>query len=171
MVPHTDLEQLVGPHIKHLTHAFSRRFSERVRSLAGNDFPMVYGHILGYLYYQQNQGKPVYQRDIEGLCHITRSSVTGVVKLMEKKGYITRRSVPGDARLKELSLTSQGVETFLRSQQAMTQVEELATRGLTPEERQTFLSLCRRIETNLSDKNDQKEGFHAENHFVPGKRV
>lgn len=159
-----DPSQLVGPHIKHLNHAFSRKFSETVRSLEGDDFPVVYGHILGYLFVQKARGKAVYQRDIEGVCHITRSSVTGVVKLMEKKGYITRQSVAGDARLKELVLTEQGTEAFLRTRQAMDQLEAQATRGLSPQEKAQFLSLCRRIEANLSDK---KECIHAKAHFIP----
>ncbi len=159
-----DPSQLVGPHIKHLNHAFSRKFSETVRNLEGDDFPVVYGHILGYLFFQKASGKAVYQRDIEGVCHITRSSVTGVVKLMEKKGYITRQSVAGDARLKELVLTEQGTEAFLRTRQAMDRLEAQATRGLSPQEKAQFLSLCRRIEANLSDK---KECIHAENHSIP----
>lgn len=39
----------------------------------------------------------MFQKDIEEAFNITRSSVTGVVKLMEQKGYIRRESVAGDA--------------------------------------------------------------------------
>ena len=36
---------------------------------------------------------------------MARSTVTGVVKLMERKGLIRRESVSSDARLKKLVLT------------------------------------------------------------------
>ena len=69
-----------------------------------------------------------------------------------------------DARLKELVLTEQGTEAFLRTRQAMDQLEAQATRGLSPQEKAQFLSLCQRIEANLSDK---KECIHAKAHFIP----
>ena len=40
---------------------------------------------------------------------ITRSTVTNILQLMERKGYIERRSVPQDARLKQLVLTEEGI--------------------------------------------------------------
>ena len=60
----------------------------------------MHGRILGYLYW--SRPKDVYQKDIEEHFNITRSSVAGIVKLMEQKGYILRQSVQGDARLKKL---------------------------------------------------------------------
>lgn len=55
----------------------------------------MHGRILGYLYW--SRPKDVYQKDIEEHFNITRSSVAGIVKLMEQKGYILRQSVQGDA--------------------------------------------------------------------------
>ena len=46
--------------------------------------------------------KPIFQRDIEEAFQIRRSTVTGIIKLIEQKGYITRTSVESDARLKQL---------------------------------------------------------------------
>ena len=46
----------------------------------------------------------------------------------------------------------------------MDQLEAQATRGLSPQEKAQFLSLCQRIEANLSDK---KECIHAKAHFIP----
>lgn len=46
--------------------------------------------------------KPIFQRDIEEAFQIRRSTVTGIIKLIEQKGYLTRTSVESDARLKQL---------------------------------------------------------------------
>lgn len=157
---------LVGPHIKYLNHAFARRFSEIARNNGLDEFSIVHGHILGFLL--RNSHRDVYQRDLEETFNITRSSVTGVVKQLEKTGCITRQSVAGDARLKKLCLTPQGMEICRRTRQALDQVEDLAIRGLTPEQCSQFLDLCRIIEGNLSEK---KECAHAKNHSVPGEGV
>lgn len=157
---------LVGPHIKYLNHAFARKFSEIARSHGMDEFSIVHGHILGFLLC--NRHRDIYQRDLEETFNITRSSVTGVVKLLEKKGCITRQSVAGDARLKKLSLTPQGAEICRQTKQALDQVEALAVQGLSPEQCQQFLALCRIIEGNLSDK---KECVHAKNHSIPGEGI
>ena len=67
----------------------------------------MHGWIIGYLY--RHRDTPVFQRDIEREFSITRSTVTNILQLMERKGYIERRSVPQDARLKQLVLTEEGI--------------------------------------------------------------
>ena len=141
-------DRYLGPRIKFLYHAFNRKFMETARANGVEELTSMHGRILGYLYW--SRPKDVYQKDIEEHFNITRSSVAGIVKLMEQKGYILRQSVQGDARLKKLSLT------------------DLGTRGLSPEQVETFLSLCDAIQTNLIP---QKECAHAKNHSVPSQGV
>ena len=50
---------------------------------------------------------------------VNRSTVTSIVKLMEKKGYIERENVPGDARLKKLILTPLGEEMHFKTKQTL----------------------------------------------------
>ena len=57
-----------------------------------------------------HRDEPVFQRDIEREFSITRSTVTNILQLMERKGYIQRLSVPQDARLKQLVLTEEGIQ-------------------------------------------------------------
>lgn len=142
----------IGAEVKALSHAFRRQFSESLRQSGAEDLSAMQGHIIGYLYYCQD--RDVFQRDIEETFNITRSSVTGIVKLMEEKGYLTRQSVQGDARLKKLTLTPKGLEHHQRAMAAIEQVEDDAVRGFTPEEIDLFHTLCARIRTNLSDKKE-----------------
>lgn len=130
-----------------LDHALTRKCLKIARERGIDEFSMMHGHILGFLYCRQQQD--VYQRDLEAAFNITRSSVSGMVKLMEKKGYITRQSAAGDTRLKKLSLTELGISVFERSMEAIEEVEALAVQGLSLEERQLFQALCRRIQGNL----------------------
>ena len=73
-----------------------------------DELTAMHGWILGYLC--RNEDKDIFQKDIEAEFKICRSTVTNILKLMEKKGYIRRESVPYDARLKKLVLTDTGRE-------------------------------------------------------------
>ena len=159
-------DQSVGTRLKVLNHAFIRKFVELAREMGVDELSIMHGRIMGYLY--AHSGEDVFQRDLERVFNITRSSVTGVVQLMEKKGYITRQSVEGDARLKKLSLTDLGKQTCESSMDAIDQAEKLAIQGLSQEEIAAFLTICRKIEDNLGVR---KECGNAQNIAVTGQGV
>lgn len=110
----------------------------------------VQGWIIGYLY--ENQDKEVFQRDIQEQFSIRRSTVTGILQLMEKNGLITRSSVDRDARLKRLELTPRAKELHERIERSVRQVEDRIAHSLTAEEKQEFIRLCEKIRENLSEK-------------------
>lgn len=102
--------------------------------------------VMGYLY--ENRDRDVFQRDIQELFGVRRSTVTGILQLMEKNGWITRQSVGEDARLKKIQLTPQAVELHERVGQCIRKTEELLSKGLTQEEKQEFFRLCEKIRRN-----------------------
>ena len=57
-------------------------------------------HVLHYILFQSLRCD-IYQRDVEKEFQIRRSTVTGTLQLLEKKGFIRRESVEWDARLKK----------------------------------------------------------------------
>jgi DNA-binding MarR family transcriptional regulator len=46
--------------------------------------------IIGFL--DMNEGKEIFQKDIEAEFNIRRSTATGILKLMEKNGFINRQT-------------------------------------------------------------------------------
>ncbi len=84
-----------------------RRLNQFSRANGVEQTTPMHGWIIEYLYRHRNE--PVFQRDIEREFSITRSTVTNILQLMERKGYIQRLSVPQDARLKQLVLTEEGI--------------------------------------------------------------
>lgn len=159
-------DRYIGPRIKSLNHALNRKIMETARANGLDELTTMHGRILGYLYW--NPDRDVFQKDIEETFNITRSSVAGLVKLMEQKGYILRQSVQGDARLKKLCLTELGRQACVQSSQVFQQVEALAVQGLTPEQVKTFFSICDTIQANLIS---QKECAHAKNHSIPSQGI
>ena len=96
-----------------------------------------------------NQFHRVYQRDIEREFSITRSTVTNILQLMERKGYIQRQSVPQDARLKRLILTEEGVRVHEKTMLSLHQTDEFVAGLLTEEENAELLRLLNKLRKGL----------------------
>lgn len=92
------------PEIGHLIHILShqmKRQTDCLPLLKDSDLTPVQQQILKFILIESRH-HPVFQRDIEEAFQIRRSTVTGIIRLIEQKGYITRTSVEHDARLKQL---------------------------------------------------------------------
>ena len=107
----------------------------------------MHGWIIEYLY--RHRDEQVFQRDIEREFSITRSTVTNILQLMERKGYIERQSVPQDARLKRLVLTEKGACIREKTMQALHQTDEFVESLLTPEENAELLRLLNKLRKGL----------------------
>ena len=91
----------------------------------------------------------VFQRDIEREFSITRSTVTNILQLMERKGYIERRSVPQDARLKQLVLTEEGIRFHENTIRSFHQTDDYVAGLLTEEENTELLRLLNKLRDAL----------------------
>ena len=66
---------------------------QRIHSAAHQDADRLtgmHGYLIRYLY--ENQGRDVFQKDIEKTFSISRSTVTVTLQLMEKNGLIERKA-------------------------------------------------------------------------------
>ena len=100
----------VGHEIHVLSNMIGRKIDEEKRQRNMGDVSPVQAWVIRYLH--DHKGQEICQRDLERDFNITRSTVTGILQLMEKKGYILRVSVPTDARLKQILLTNQGEDLY-----------------------------------------------------------
>lgn len=105
-----------------------------------------FGWILGFLYHAQ---RPVYQKDIESNFGIARSTVTNILQLMEKKGYLTRTNDEHDARLKRLELTELGKKVHLDTIAVIDSAHDTMEAGITDEERRICFEVLGKICKNV----------------------
>ena len=94
------------------------------------------------------------QKELAERFSITPAAVTGIIKNLERDGYITR-SVGKDSRVNEISITPLGREVVERSREAFYSIDCAMFAGFTDEELSAYLSVMERIESNLMRK---KEG-------------
>lgn len=109
--------------------------------------------ILGLIEHQE--GKEIFQRDLEEKFGITRSTVSKVVNLMVRKGLIERSPVEYDARLKKLSLTEKSRELLAIMKEDHETVDKVLMQGFSEEEKAKLREYVCRMKQNL--KNMQKD--------------
>ncbi len=136
--------------IKTLDNLFFRNMFAYETSQRGMDeVTVMHGWILGFLY--ENDDRDIFQKDIETEFSIARSTVTSIVKLMEKKGYIRRESVEQDGRLKKLVLTAKGRKIHEQHIGCIDVLEARCKRNITPEEMEAFLAVAGKLKQNLEE--------------------
>lgn len=143
----------VGKAIRSLSNRIMRRFdADRPDREVLERITGINRLVIGFLAEQRQAGKEVYQRDLEEVFDVTRSTVSKVVDLMERKGLVERRAVAGDARLKKLELTPKALELSARMRAYAKGVEGEITAGFTPQEIETLLGYIDRMKKNLGEE-------------------
>jgi DNA-binding MarR family transcriptional regulator len=110
----------------------------------------VQSRILGFISHNSEK-RDIFQKDIEEELDIRRSSVTSVLQLMEKNGYIERRSVSKDARLKKIIITEKGMEVQRNVWNLIQELEKSLIDELSDEELEVLVSLIDRLSNKIAD--------------------
>lgn len=134
---------------------------KRYRDKLGESSPMplptgMQGWVIGYLYNHQQQD--VFQRDLESVFSVRRPTMSNILQLMEKNGYITRMNVEHDARLKKIILTPKAISDHEHVMENIRTTEAKIVEGLTQEEIDSFLEIIKKIEKNLDTENTRSGG-------------
>lgn len=145
--PPWDGPQVIPAQLRRVDNLIFRRLNQFSRANGVEQTTPMHGWIIEYLY--RHRDEPVFQRDIEREFSITRSTVTNILQLMERKGYITRQSVEQDARLKQLVLTEKGRQFHEDTMRAFHQTDEYVAGLLTEEENTELLRLLNKLYLGL----------------------
>lgn len=136
-----------GHEIKMLSNLLRRQMDYQEAAEGEAEFTGVQGRILGFLY--ENRDREIVQRDIEAEFMIRRSTVTGILQLMEKNGLIYRQPVARDARLKQLKLTDKAIAAHHRIEERIDTIEARLMKGISSGEMELFYSVTERMKKNL----------------------
>lgn len=108
-------------------------------------------YIINYIASKGNED--VFQRDIDKRFSLRRPTTTEILKLMERNGLVTKKSVENDLRLKKVVLTKkakaigQDFEVFLDS------MEKQMTEGISDEHMDIFFDVIEKMRLNLENEN------------------
>ncbi len=145
----------IGREIKMLSNLIIREFQASMAKLDLDRVTAMNIWILGYLY--NNRGRIIYQKDIEKEFNVARSTVAGLVKLMEQKGFIGRYDVETDARLKSLKLTEKGEQVYTAAHMKAEEIERRLHSGISGDELEAFIKTVEKMKKSLESKCEKGE--------------
>jgi DNA-binding MarR family transcriptional regulator len=147
-----DKRRSVGKSVRSLNNLIMRRFdSNRPDREALERVTNANRWVISFLVEQQNNGKDVYQKDLETAFCITRSTISKVIDLMIQKDLIRRMPVAHDARLKKLVLTQKAMELSEKMRIYADGVEREITAGFSDKELDTLFEYIDRMKKNLGE--------------------
>ena len=137
----------IGWHIKVISNLIKREVGnygceKNPDELTGNNM-----FIIGYL--AKNEENDIFQKDLEEIFSVRRSTMSAIILRMEKKGFLTRESVARDARLKKLVLTEKGKKIHEMIESRITDTEEKLAAGLSEDEKRLLFVLLEKLRHNL----------------------
>lgn len=136
-------------HIGFEVHMLDRMIGQSFHDLYEKEnLSKLQNWIIRYLY--ENRDKDNYQRDIEAVFHIARSTATGILQSLEKQGYLTRKASEQDARMKHLELTQKAITLQEEILHKIEQTESILIREIPREEVETFLRVLNQMQKNLN---------------------
>lgn len=113
-------------------------------------------HILNYILLETLH-RDIYQKNIEEEFQIRKSTVSGILKLIEKNGFIYRESVKEDARLKRILPTKKAEAMRPSILEHIHETEIRMTEGVSEQD----LFLCKKVLyqmcQNLAEKNRENK--------------
>lgn len=113
--------------------------------------------IIGYLFNAEEEGREVFQRDFESNFGITRSTVSKMFSLLEKKNFIRREGVSHDARLKKITLTDKSREIAKTMRAEVEDIEEKLIAGFSQNELDQLTGYFERLQINLDSAKRERE--------------
>lgn len=113
-----------------------------------NGITGVQGRILLFII-GESESRDIFQRDIEEVFNLRRSSATGILQSLEKNGLIIRENVIHDARLKKIIVTDKGNQM---KEQVIKDIEELELKimkNISEKDMEHFLVIIKKMSENL----------------------
>ncbi|MCI8478400.1 MAG: MarR family transcriptional regulator [Oscillospiraceae bacterium] len=140
-----DRQCSLGFTIRCLSNLMRRKLCESAPLSEGRS--EVGGQIMGFLC--DHADREFYQRDVEEIFYIRRSTASRFLKDLERDGLLLRQGVSQDGRLKRLIPTEKALAIHEELNRKALQVESILSNGLTPEEITQFVAIAQKIQQNL----------------------
>ena len=138
-------ERKVAFEIKLLDNLISRKIIENKKE--NKTLSHVQASILKYLF--ENNNKTIYQNDLEVFLNVRRSTISGILKTMEKNNLIKRIDSKSDARKKEIVLTDYSIKKSKEMKKKVTLFETLLVKGISYEELEIFFRVIDKLKENV----------------------
>ena len=150
--------EMMGAYIPMLHNQFKEQMNRLVDKI---DLTTSQIHVLFYL---RNRGdEEVIQKDIEETFNLSNPTVTGIIKRLEAKEFVTRTVSSKDARSKSIHLTEKSIAAKEEKKQTMHEDNKKGLEGITEEELDVLEECFIRMLNNMEGRCSNKDG-HGHGH-------
>ena len=152
MNENNDLGKMIG----HTSVMFRRHLDRAIANAAADDSGAISGRnfwILRYL--EDHRGENVFQKDLENVFKIRRSTISKTVELMEQKQLVVRVSVNGDARMKKLCLTPKADQVLEAVKKEVDALEQSIRQVFDPADYDALMQSLRQLCSFLDEKTEE----------------
>lgn len=147
----------IGKWINLVSHQLRRQFLfDECEEKGSDDLTNMQKHILHFILLE-TMHRDLFQKDLEKEFNIRRSTATGTLQLLEKKGYLYREPVKEDARLKRIVPTESALKIREFLLENISKREKQIRQGITEEELEVFIRVMKKIFANISLNEKSKE--------------
>lgn len=161
-----DIEDKIrNMHMGKLVHILSHQMKRNnaIATMSDDDgLTTMQKHVLKFILLETLHGH-VYQKDIEEEFQIRKSTVTGILQLMEKNGFIYRESVQQDARLKRIVPTKKAEALRPSILEHIRRTEACLTEGIPEADVDICKYVLYRMFQNLAKKDEQNKEVGKKN--------
>ena len=140
----------IGHELAYTNNLIARKIARGGNNKYAMNISPIQVRIVKYLVKQNN--KAILQKDMEYLFNIRRSTVSGVIKTMEKNNIIIRENVKDDNKSKEIKLTD---DVYKRANDLVKELKELdleLLRDVDKEDLEVFMRVLKNIQDNLKEE-------------------
>ena len=142
-------ENDIGFEIRTLSNLIRRDVEKNIAEMKLEPNQRIHGWAINYFY--ENRDRDIFQKDFEEKFSIRRSTASNMLKLMEKNGYIKRKSVESDARLKKIVLTEKAISVHKKICEDIAEREKRLRAGINEEELKTFFCVMEKLKKNMEN--------------------
>ena len=93
----------------------------------------------------------IYQRDLEEIFKVRRSTISGVLKTMEKNKLVERIDSQSDARVKKIVLTNYAISIMKEVENSKCKFEEKLKSNISLEDLEIFYKVINQIKENITN--------------------
>lgn len=140
----------IGHELAYTNNLIARRIARGGNNKYAMNISPIQVRIVKYLVKQNN--KAILQKDMEYIFNIRRSTVSGVIKTMEKNNIIIRENVKDDNKSKEIKLTN---DVYKRANDLVKELKELdleLLKDVNKEDLEVFMRVLKNIQDNLKEE-------------------
>lgn len=107
--------------------------------------------------YLSDSKTPVYQKDISKQFPFRKSTISGIIKTMQKNGLIILNNSKDDLRSKQIELTNLSIDILNKVEKCFKSFDKLITKDINSNELDIFYKVCNQIQYNLKGERNDKD--------------